>query len=597
MRFQTRLAAGLAAGPRMEGSWVPDGRRAFWTVCPGGAAGARRRPVIERVPVYARWLLLILLLAATLRLVALDQAPPGLNQDEAINAWDAWCLLRTGRDHAGEAWPVFYARALGENRTTLFLYLLLPFQALGGLNVWTLRLSVVLSGLATIALVHWIGARLWSREAGLAGAALLAVMPWHLHLSRWGHEGCLTALLTVLPVAALLWAGLPPRSPDRAPRTWRALAAGALAGVCCYGYPAVRITLPFLLVAYAAANWRAWSTRAAPREARRWLPPALFAAGLLATFGPLAWQHVFHADEINRRGAAIWAWSPQDSIAERAARILARYPGHFGLDFLFQSGDHYETAWASGFGLLGEFMAPLLAIGLLHVGRDSVRSTGARVLLAWLLVYPVGDCFSRHMSMHVMRSAAGVAPLALLAGIGLLDVVRWFRGTRMQGVCCAAACAFVLAAGEQTARFLHHYFVQRPREIAVYRSQHVDYVQACAALRERLDEYDAVAFTLEDSWALFSVVMVGLQYDPQRWHAEPKEFVTRGLWDDYRRVGRLHFLEPGVRERLLAELGANGRADRVLWVLRPDEAGIGRRVGEVRDSGGEVTLVMWEEDR
>jgi 4-amino-4-deoxy-L-arabinose transferase-like glycosyltransferase len=544
--------------------------------------------------VYARWLLLILLVAAALRLAALDQAPPGLNQDEAINAWDAWCLLRTGRDHAGAAWPVFYARALGENRTTLFLYLLLPFQALGGLNVWTLRLPVVLAGLATIALVHWIGARLWSREAGVAGAALLAVMPWHVHLSRWGHEGCLTALLTVLPIAALLWAGLPPLSPERAPRPWRSLLAGLLAGLCCYGYPAVRITLPFVLAAYAVATWRPWRARDAPRGPQRWTPPALFAAGLLATFGPLAWQHGFNAREINRRGEAIWAWSPQDSIAERAGKVFARYPGHFGPDFLFQNGDHYETAWASGFGLLGGFMAPLLAIGLVNVGRSAARSTGARILLAWLLAYPVGDCFSRHMSLHVLRAAAGAAPLALLAGVGLVDVMRWFPRTRMMGVCCAAACALALTAGEQTARFLHHYFLQRPREIAVYRSQHVDYVQACAALRGRLDEYDAVAFTLEESWALFSVVMVGLQYDPQRWHAEPREFVTRGLWDDYQRVGCLYFLEPGVRERLAAELESNGRADRVLWVLRPEEAGIGRRVGVIRNETGEAMLVMWE---
>ena len=56
-------------------------------------------------------LLLILLLAAVLRLTWLDRSPPGLHPDEAANAWNAWCLLHTGMDEHGKAWPLFYTRA------------------------------------------------------------------------------------------------------------------------------------------------------------------------------------------------------------------------------------------------------------------------------------------------------------------------------------------------------------------------------------------------------------------------------------------------------------------------------------------------------
>jgi len=58
-------------------------------------------------------LLLILVLAAFLRLFNLGQSPPGLNQDEAANAWNAHCLLKTGKDQVGASWPIFYMRALG----------------------------------------------------------------------------------------------------------------------------------------------------------------------------------------------------------------------------------------------------------------------------------------------------------------------------------------------------------------------------------------------------------------------------------------------------------------------------------------------------
>ena len=116
------------------------------------------------------WLLLAILIAAAVRLWSLTAAPPGLNQDEACNAWNAWCLLQTGRDQAGAVWPVFYTRGLGDNRSTLFLYLLLPFQALFGLSVWSTRLPVALAGIAFLLLVYWLGQRLFNRWAGLAAA-------------------------------------------------------------------------------------------------------------------------------------------------------------------------------------------------------------------------------------------------------------------------------------------------------------------------------------------------------------------------------------------------------------------------------------------
>ena len=51
-------------------------------------------------------LLLILLLAATLRLANLDEIPPGLHVDEATNAWDAYTLLKTGKDQS-VVWQFF----------------------------------------------------------------------------------------------------------------------------------------------------------------------------------------------------------------------------------------------------------------------------------------------------------------------------------------------------------------------------------------------------------------------------------------------------------------------------------------------------------
>ena len=80
------------------------------------------------------WLILgvIVLVGALLRLIALRQSPPGLNQDEAANAWNAYCLLKTGMDQHGVKWPIFYGRFFGGYSSMLYVYWMMPFEALGG---------------------------------------------------------------------------------------------------------------------------------------------------------------------------------------------------------------------------------------------------------------------------------------------------------------------------------------------------------------------------------------------------------------------------------------------------------------------------------
>jgi predicted membrane-bound mannosyltransferase len=114
-------------------------------------SAAAPKPTIAPAPPVSTALAVasITALAALLRLWHFGQSPPGLNQDEAVNAWNAWCLLKTGRDMVGAAWPVFYAHAIGDNRTTLYFYALLPFQAIGGLSAITTRLPLALRHAST----------------------------------------------------------------------------------------------------------------------------------------------------------------------------------------------------------------------------------------------------------------------------------------------------------------------------------------------------------------------------------------------------------------------------------------------------------------
>lgn len=85
------------------------------------------------------------------------------------------------------------------------------------------RIVSALAGTASLFLLYRIGLRLFSREVGLIGAALLAVFPLHVTCSRYMKEDALLTFMLLLTVSVLL------KAVQENKRSWL-IAAGLLAG-------------------------------------------------------------------------------------------------------------------------------------------------------------------------------------------------------------------------------------------------------------------------------------------------------------------------------------------------------------------------------
>ncbi len=543
----------------------------------------------------------ILILAGLLRIPGLTQAPPGLNQDEASTAWNAWCLLKTGQDQVGVRWPIFYVHALGENRTTLYMYLTIPFQALGGLNVWTTRLPAAVGGVLTVLLTYWIAARCFSRTTGLIAAGLLAVNPWHIQLSRFGHDASVGPLLTAVTLSALIWAGFPLASLGAKPRAWRALLAGLAVGVCCYGYPAARLFVPLFLLVCVLLTFRPWWSLLRSRGGILALGGLIVGLGL--TFGPLAYQHLAHAELISRRGEAVRLWNDEDPVGQRVAKVLGRYSAHFGPDFLFVRGDHHEIQWAQGFGVLDWYTLPLLLAGLGYALWHVRDSRSARVTLCWLALYPIGDSFyrgsvyqaddgTRHPSLHALRSAPGLGGPILLAALGAAAIHRrlWTR----RSVALAAYGVLAVVVIGLDGRFLDYYFRVHPRRPAVQLSFQPDLVDAATWLRPHVSSADAVLVTTTRMNMPYVVMLVVLGYDATQWFRDERVVREVGGWNRYYRVGKLYFLYPESAAPMLDGLRQGARDKRAFFVLRPGEMGLANPVHTTYGPTGEPALIIYD---
>ena len=513
----------------------------------------------------------MVLIAAVLRFVGLGQSPPGIHVDAAAAAWNAACLLERGTDWRGESWPVFYGRGFGENVPTLHYYALVPFQWVAGTSAASTALPSAVSGVLSVLLAFYVARRLFGEPAGLVAAAVLAVMPWHLFLSRWGHESGLSSFLTLAPIAGLLAARLPLTDAEESePRPLLSFVAGLATGVCCYGHFAMRIFLPAFLGGIVLANPAAWLRVMRDHRGRRAL--LALALGLAVTAGPLLVAHLSQP-EMAKRGQAMLLWDEDDSPGAKAGMIASRYPGHFGPDFLFATGDLFPLHSLPGSGPLPWYLLPLLVAGAATVLIESRGSAAARTLLAWLLVYPIGDLFARHESLHALRSAPGIGAFAVLAALGAVRAWGWFfRWNRV--VALVTATVVALASLGYTGRFAYELLVRYPRSSAVRHLFNADLLEASAWVRPRLDEIDAVFFSTRASAALdqpFVVTLVGLRYEPAQWFRDEIDIDPRPDTDLYKRYGKVHFLFDREDIARVEALENNGREDDVLFVLRPGE--------------------------
>src|SRR5258706_11914127 len=74
------------------------------------------------------WLIAIFLFGLLIRIWGGNVFPPALNWDEVSHGYNAYSLLKTGRDEWGVAMPTIF-RAFGDYKLPVYVYLTIPVNA------------------------------------------------------------------------------------------------------------------------------------------------------------------------------------------------------------------------------------------------------------------------------------------------------------------------------------------------------------------------------------------------------------------------------------------------------------------------------------
>lgn len=525
-------------------------------------------------PTFARRsasLLVVWALAAVARLIRLDCVPPGINQDEAIHAYDAYCLLKTGMDHAGVRWPIFvHANGVFESHSAPFIYLLIPFQALLGMNVWSTRLPAALLGALTVLLVYSLVRRWYGFRAALLASIFLAISPWHIHLSRLAFEVSICPFLFTLALWLFMRAATPTQDAPMDPRVRRLWAfglSGLTLGLTLWTYNAMRVFVPMILLAAIAIYGK--KIIAFARRPRGRTAIALFVFGILLGMAPFLWAGIKTPDHAWGHARANFILNQTATLADALSSIVKTYAMQIGPSFLFLHGDPSIVQCVPGHGELYGFDALLLPLGIYRLVRRRRDEPIASFLLAWLVIAPIPAAITRLDSGHALRTAAALPAYQVVSALGfvfLLDVAR--RKSRALSKALIAVGASIVTVSFAYFAFL--FFHTYPRLAAgVF---HEIYRPVVRAIQNREAAYDYVFLSSNLGGETGIFFLFWSRMPPDQYFEAPPNIVAGPEHDQIIQVGKYIFKPAAALSELRAELPPNSAPVRVLIAELPADA-------------------------
>jgi len=461
-------------------------------------------------------LVFVLLLAFSLRFYQLGKNPPHLNWDEAALGYNAYSILKTGRDEYGIKFPLYF-RSFDDYKPPMYVYLAIPSVALFGLDDWAVRLPSALLGTLTVAMMYFLVKEILdnSRLAVLS-AFFLAISPWHLQFSRVAFEANVALFFTVSGAWAFL---------KGIKRAKFLIPSAIFFSFALYSYHSPRVFIPLLGLGLAflfrKKLFKAW----------RYCLLAVIIGMIICL--PLIKIMTSTEGQMRIRGTSIFAYPMKllDQASERMNEdrlqgflfgrffhnrrlvyfktALDGYLLHFNLNWLFLKGN-INRHHAPGVGLLYLWELPFVLAGIYFLIKKKPKFY--QVIFLWLLFAPVPAASTLQIP-HAVRTLNMVIPLHIFTACGFyvfLENIRerkfLIKNCLLFSVCCLLLINFIY--------YLHQYYVHMPLDWSDdWQYGRKEMVLVAENLKDKYNEI-IVSTELEKSYMFF---LYYLKYNPQKY--------------------------------------------------------------------------------
>jgi len=485
-------------------------------------------------------LILILCLAAFLRFFQITNVPPSTQWDETAIGYNAYSILKTGRDEYGNFLPLIF-KSFGDYKPGLYIYLTVPSVAIFGLNELAVRVPSALAGIASIWLIFQVSWLLFKKKfLSLFISFSLAMSPWAMHFSRGGWEANLALFLVLLGLLYFLKAEKKPKY----------LYPSAIAfGLSFLTYQGSKVFVPLLLLGLLIFFFKKIKTFPLKNLIASLILFSLvaspaFLAVLTGGGGRLKTMSLFSytrpADEVNNilnvdEGNMVYFNLFHSEGLSFATRLTERYFNHFSARFLFFEGDWSSLRHGPPYtGVLYLFDFFLLVVGIYFLIRLNTHQS--KFVWFWLLVTPIPAALTRD-SIQGIRSLNMVLPLMILVGCGFYQMFLWLQKRQKISSACFSlilAVFYLFSVAYYFDQYFYHYPLQSSKD---WQYGYKQVVQKVYPLR---NNYEKIIFTSEYGQPYIYWLFYG-KYPPTDYQAKAK--LTENLSGDVGKVEKLDNIE------------------------------------------------------
>lgn len=434
-----------------------------------------------------RWglIMALLLISWGLRLVRLEEVPPGWRDDELINIHALSNQLLSGR------FPLYYAGASGHE--PLYHHLHAGVHALFGFNVLSGHILSVVFGTLSVALTYSLVRRLFPsvRLTAVVACLMLATSFWSLMYSRTAIRH-ISLPPFVLATIYAFWRQI--ESEKSTLRGWGL--TGLLLGMTLYTYTASRL-LPVLVLVFGGYL----ALFHLGRFRRHWVGYALALGLMVLLVAPLGIVIVQNRSEEAREGIGADARVTQLARPVRALRegdpgpIISSTVKTLGM--FHASGDPewlYNISGRPVFNLLG---GVLLWSGV-ALCLYRWRNPRYFFLIPWLAL-GLSPAFISTPPASLSHTILAQPVAYILPALALTEVTRWLRSRGASVAVCTLVLVAVLAG--IGIRDLRDYFLVWPKRGMVRFLYRADQREAATFLDEHLEIDDlAIGSALGGPW-------------------------------------------------------------------------------------------------
>ena len=501
-------------------------------------------------------LILILLLALFMRTWNLNQAPASLYWDEMDVGYQAYSLLKTGKDYFGSFNPLV-THSFADFRAPLLIYSTIPFVAILGLNSISVRLPAAIFGTISVLLIYILTLQLFNnRKTALIAALLTALAPWNIHYSRMAFEATLMLSLFLTGLTSFLRGLTKPK--------WF-IASSIFFGLSLFAYNTAKLFVPLILLVLVFLYLRTKQFK------KNLLIPTLifgliYMGSLYGTvflnggqrFSEVSVftdpQIVSQIDRIRYDSGVSYAPSIETGQGVRfldkilynkvtyVLDIVARnYLQAFSTHFLYLEGDpnlRHSTSKTGEFYPI-EILTIFAGLIVLVLGLKKHRKSSL-LLLIWILIAPLSAVVTRDGGTHASRLFFLFPALTLTSALGFTSILE-NSPKKLKYVLPVLISAIWLF---NVAFFFNFYFGYY--QITGAKSFQYGFNEAVAEAMESKKKYEYVIIDDRRDSALMNYLFM-TNYDPHSFQSNLKSLDFELLQSRGDKLDNIILMKPGER--------------------------------------------------